>query len=95
MQPDEVTRARPILKEMAGWEKSTEKARKLSDLPSILLKGAVTTAVVMFLIGASSGMSWLLTTQNIPHQVSAGLLALSDNPVVLLLTINLRRLSRL
>lgn len=62
---------------------------KLSDLPGVLLQGAVTTAVVMFLIGASSGMSWLLTTQNIPQTVSAGLLALSHNPVVLLLTINL------
>lgn len=61
---------------------------KFSDLPRILLKGAVTTSVVMLLIGASSGMSWLLTTQNVPQQVSATLLALSDNPIVILLVIN-------
>jgi TRAP-type C4-dicarboxylate transport system permease large subunit len=62
---------------------------KLSHLPDILLKSAITTSVVMLLIGASSGMSWLLTTQNIPQQVSASLLTLSNNPIVILLVINL------
>lgn len=62
---------------------------KLGELPEILLKGAITTSVVMLLIGASSGMSWLLTTENVPQQVSASLLALSENPIVILLAINL------
>ncbi len=62
---------------------------RIADLPGILLKGAITTAVVMLLIGASSGMSWLLTTENVPQQVSASLLALSENPIVILLAINL------
>jgi tripartite ATP-independent transporter DctM subunit len=62
---------------------------KLSHLPDILLKSAITTSVVMLLIGASSGMSWLLTTQNIPQQVSASMLALSSNPIIILLVINL------
>lgn len=62
---------------------------KISALPRLLLKGAVTTSVVLLLIGASSGMSWLLTTQNIPQQVSQALLALSPNPIILLITINL------
>ena len=43
----------------------------------------------MILIGASSGMSWIMTKANIPQTVSAALLGLSDNPVVILLTINL------
>lgn len=62
---------------------------KFTDLPTILLKSAITTSVVMLLIGASSAMSWLLTTQNVPQEVSAALLALSDNPIVILLVINL------
>jgi tripartite ATP-independent transporter DctM subunit len=62
---------------------------KWSDLPSILLKGAITNAVVMLLIGSSSGMSWLLTTENVPQEVSAALLALSENPIVIFLAINL------
>lgn len=61
---------------------------KIGDLPEILLKSGVTTAIVMLLIGASSGMSWFLTTRNIPQTVSEGLLALSENPIVILLAIN-------
>ena len=62
---------------------------KLKDLPEILLHTGITTAVVMLLIGASSGMSWVMTIANIPQTVSAALLGLSDNPLVILLTINL------
>jgi len=62
---------------------------KMKDLPQILLHTGITTAVVMLLIGASSGMSWIMTMANIPQTVSAALLGLSDNPVVILLTINL------
>jgi len=61
---------------------------KLSDLPSILLQTGKTTAVCMLMIGASSAMSWLLTSQNIPQAVSQALLGLSDNPIVILLAIN-------
>jgi len=62
---------------------------KMKDLPQILLHTGITTAVVMLLIGASSGMSWIMTMANIPQTVSAALLGLSDNPIVILLTINL------
>ncbi len=61
---------------------------KLSDMPGLMLQTGITTAIVMFLIGACSGLSWLLTTQNIPQHVSEALLGLSSNPVVILLTIN-------
>lgn len=62
---------------------------KLADLPQILLKGGLTTSVVMLLIGASSAMSWLLTTENIPQTVSAALSILANNPLLLFLAINL------
>ncbi len=61
---------------------------KVSELPELLLQTGTTTAVVMLLIGASSGMSWIMTMANIPQGVSATLLGLSDNPIVILLTIN-------
>jgi TRAP-type C4-dicarboxylate transport system permease large subunit len=61
----------------------------LKELPQILLDTGITTAVVMLLIGASSGMSWIMTMANIPQTVSAALLGLSDNPIIILLTINL------
>jgi len=62
---------------------------KVKEVPQILLDTGITTAVVMLLIGASSGMSWIMTMANIPQTVSAALLGLSDNPIVILLTINL------
>lgn len=58
------------------------------EIPGMLLQTGITTAIVMLLIGASSGMSWIMTMANIPQTVSAALLGLSESPVVILLTIN-------
>jgi tripartite ATP-independent transporter DctM subunit len=57
-------------------------------LPTILLKSSTTTAIVMFLIGASMSMSWVLSYENIPEMISSGILSLSDNKIVILLLIN-------
>jgi TRAP-type C4-dicarboxylate transport system permease large subunit len=62
---------------------------KPKELPDILKQTGITTAVVMLLIGASSGMSWIMTMANIPQTVSTALVNLSDNPIVILLTINI------
>jgi tripartite ATP-independent transporter DctM subunit len=58
-------------------------------LPQILLDSSSTTAIVMLLIGASMCMSWALSYENIPQEISTGLLSLSDNKIVILLIINL------
>ncbi|MEM9159823.1 MAG: TRAP transporter large permease [Verrucomicrobiota bacterium] len=62
---------------------------KLNQLPETLLQAGVTTAVIMLLIGASSGMSWIMTISNIPQTVSELLLGLSENPLLIMLMINL------
>ena len=62
---------------------------KWSDMPGILLKSVETTAIVMLLIGTSKAMSWILSYENIPQSISAGLIGMTDNPVVILLLINL------
>jgi len=59
------------------------------SLPSILLDSSVTTAIVMLLIAASMSMSWVLSYENIPQDISSALLAISDNKIVILLIINL------
>jgi len=59
------------------------------DLPSILLDSAVTTAIVMLLIGTSMGMSWIMAYVNIPQELTASILALTDSPLAILLLINL------
>lgn len=60
----------------------------IKEVPELLLKTGITTAVVMLLIGASSGMSWIMTIANIPQTVSDALLGLSDNPFLILISIN-------
>ncbi len=59
------------------------------ELPGLLTDSAATTAIVLLLVGTSMGMSWVMSSANIPQAVTATLLALSDNPIVLLLIINL------
>jgi tripartite ATP-independent transporter DctM subunit len=59
------------------------------DLYPILLKSAETTAVVMFLIAASVAMSWILAFHDLPMQIAGALLRISDNPLIILLIINL------
>ncbi|SNR31066.1 TRAP transporter, DctM subunit [Maribacter sedimenticola] len=59
------------------------------NLPQILLDSSATTAIVMLLIGSSMCMSWALSYENIPQDISSGLLSLSDNKIVILLIINL------
>jgi len=59
------------------------------NLPNILLSSSSTTAIVMLLIGASMSMSWALSFENIPQEVSGALLEISDNKILILLIINL------
>jgi tripartite ATP-independent transporter DctM subunit len=59
------------------------------NLSGILLKASSTTAIVMFLIGASMSMSWVLSFENIPELISSGIMSISDNKIVILLLINL------
>lgn len=61
----------------------------LTNLPQILLDSSVTTAIVMLLIGASMSMSWVMSYEKIPQEISNVLLQISDNKVIILLIINL------
>ncbi len=62
---------------------------KLKELPDIILQSAVTTAVVFLLIATSMAMSWFLALQNIPQNISAFLLGLTQSKLLILLIINL------
>lgn len=65
----------------------------LKDLPGILLKSVETTSIVMLLIGTSKAMSWILSYENIPQNISHTLLLLTDNKILILLIINVVLLS--
>lgn len=62
---------------------------KWKELPRIFLDVATTTSIVMLLISTSMGMSWVLAYLNLPQKLAASLLTVSQNPVIILLLINL------
>ncbi len=62
---------------------------KIRELPDILLKAVETTAIVMLLIGTSTAMSWILSYENIPQNISAALIQLTNSKIVILLIINM------
>lgn len=64
------------------------KEMKMKDMPGIIMTSVKTTSIVMLLVAASIGLSWIMSYENIPQNVSSGLLSISDNPFVILLIIN-------
>lgn len=59
------------------------------ELPSIILESAVTTSIVLLMIGCSIAMSKAMAFADIPYSISDVLLGLSENPIILLLIINI------
>ncbi len=62
---------------------------KIKDIPGILLRTVGITSIVLLLVATSMGLSWVMSYANIPQSVSEGLLAFSDNKIVILLIINI------
>ncbi|SDG15921.1 C4-dicarboxylate transporter, DctM subunit [Celeribacter baekdonensis] len=59
----------------------------LKGLYQIMMRAGVTTAVIMFVIAASSVLSWALSSWQVPSAIAEYALSLSSNPYVLLLLI--------
>ena len=64
------------------------KSITIKEIPKILRESAEMTGIIIFLIGVSSIMSWVMAFTNIPTLVSNALLAVSSNKIVILLLIN-------
>ncbi|MDT0676338.1 TRAP transporter large permease [Autumnicola musiva] len=61
----------------------------IKDLKAILVQSAGTISLVMLLIAMSIAMSWIMSYENIPQDVTSALLSFSDNPIVVMILINL------
>ncbi len=61
----------------------------LRKMWNILYSSLRTLAMVLSLIAAANAFGWLLALLRVPALVTEGLLALSENPIVILLLINL------
>ncbi len=64
------------------------KSIKLKELPQLFKDSAEMTGIIIFLIGVSSIMSWVMAFTGIPTAISNGLLGLTNNKFVILLIIN-------
>ncbi len=62
---------------------------KIKHLPDIILRSVKTTGIVMLLVATCLGLSWIMAYENIPQNVSEGLLSLTSNPFMILLIINM------
>ena len=65
------------------------KTIKIKDLYDIYKESAEMTGIIVFLIGVSSVMAWVMAFTGIPAAISNALLAVSTNQIVILLIINL------
>jgi len=59
-----------------------------SSFVAASVKAVSTTAMVMFVIGTASAFGWLMAVAEVPLKLSTSLLALSDDPLVLMLLVN-------
>lgn len=61
----------------------------MKDLLPILLDTAKTTATIIFLIGTAALFIWFLSYHSIPNQIINIMGGVADNPIILLLIINI------
>ena len=61
---------------------------KPKQLWRLFVDSAVSSATVMYIVACAAVFAWLLTTSHIASNISAGLLAISSNKIVILALIN-------
>lgn len=61
----------------------------IKQLPKVMVEAVEMTGIIMLLIAASSSMSFAMSFMGIPDALSDFVLGFSDNPIVILLIINL------
>jgi tripartite ATP-independent transporter DctM subunit len=62
---------------------------KLKDLVHLFVNGSITSSIVMFIIATASVFSWIAAIEDIPARLAGTLLTLTENPIILLLLINM------
>lgn len=65
------------------------KTLTLKQLPSILVQAVEMTGIIMLLIAASSLMSFAMAFTGLPEAISNLVLGISDNPIIILLMMNI------
>ncbi len=58
-------------------------------LPAILTDTVLTSSGLLLLVGLANLFGWILTSQQVPQMVAAGILSISENPLIVILILNL------
>jgi TRAP-type C4-dicarboxylate transport system permease large subunit len=61
----------------------------VSDMPAVLSRAAMTSAVVLLLVGAAMAFKTVVSLSHAPEVLAEFILSLSDNPLILLFLINI------
>ncbi|WP_261816181.1 TRAP transporter large permease [Vibrio gallicus] len=61
----------------------------ISTLRTICVETAEITGIMLFLIGASTIMSWAMAFTGLPNMISDWMLSVSDNPIIIFIMMNL------
>jgi tripartite ATP-independent transporter DctM subunit len=62
---------------------------KPSSIPRLLVEACLETCMIMMILGASQPFSWVLTAQQIPQLMAQFFTSISNNPIVILLMLNI------
>jgi tripartite ATP-independent transporter DctM subunit len=65
------------------------RALNFKNITTIIVNSATTTAVLLFIIGTANVFAWVLTAEQIPQRIATQMLAITRDPYLILLLINL------
>lgn len=61
---------------------------KIKELPKIILDSVISAAGIMILVGFANLFGWILVSEQIPQLVAEVILSVSDNPIIIILLLN-------
>lgn len=61
----------------------------LRELPRVAFEGALSNGMIFLIIGTAAIFSWILSTQQVPAMITAAILGITDNPLLILTLINI------
>ena len=61
----------------------------IARVPTILIDSAVSAAGILALVGFANVFGWILVSEQIPQAIAEGVLSVTDNPLLVILLINL------
>ncbi len=61
---------------------------RLKDIPGVLMSAAVSTTMIMFVVGGANIFGWILTNAQVPHQLGEAFTRMTDSPLAFLMLVN-------